>query len=150
MRKVTIPSNVVTGTPFSPEEMVELLDCGITFDQYKALIERMACYTHQGFSDRGPECRPDGVWTSAPIDSKTGKPLQEENAPDEVEKKLKRLMWVSFQRHYHMTVCGNRWPDRFDAQEVDPLEFPRDLLETEANPDFAGRQGQGESPQKNQ
>ena len=65
-------------------------------------------------------------------------------APDEVEKKLKRLMWVSFQRHYHMTVCGNRWPDSFDAPEVEPLAFPRDLLETEANPDFAGRQGQGE------
>jgi hypothetical protein len=132
MRKVTIPSNVVTGKPFSPEEMVALLDCGITAAEYRALIERMACYTPQGFADRGPECRPDGVWTAAPVCPHTGKPLQEENAPDEVEKKLKRLMWVSFQRHYHLTVCGNRWPERFDLPEVEPQQFPRDL-ETEAN-----------------
>ncbi len=138
MRKVTIPSNVITDKAFSPEEMVEILACGITLEQYRAMIERMACYTHQGFTDRGPECRPDGVWTAAPVHPQTGQPLQEENAPDEVEQKLKRLMWVSFQRHYHLTLCGNRWPDSFDLPEVEPQQFPRDLLE----------QGAGEREQR--
>jgi hypothetical protein len=141
MRTVSVPANVVTGKPFTPEELVELIGCGLTLDQYRGILLKLATYTHQGTHDRGKEQDVHGRWTPAPIHTETGQPLQEENPADEVELKFKRLLRASLNQHLNRVHCLNRWPvaGEFESGESLPMEFPRDMLETHANPDFTGK-----------
>jgi hypothetical protein len=145
MRTVTVPDNVVTGKAFTPEEWVGLVGCGLTLEQYREIVLKLATYTHRGTHDRGKEQDATGRWLPAPIHPETGQPLQEENPADEVEIKFKKLLRTSLLLHINRAHCLNRWPEpgEFDGVESYPMDFPRDLLDTEANPDFAGRPGQG-------
>ncbi len=141
MRKVSVPENVVTGKLFSPEEWVSIvneLGCKLSLSDYQTLLLAIGTYECQGFKDRGPEQDGQGVFRT-PCDPHTGKPLKEELPADAVEMKLKHLLWVSLQKHFHLVKCGNRWPDTFAPADIDPVEFPRDMLGTAANPNFASQ-----------
>jgi hypothetical protein len=141
MRTVTVPDNVVTGKAFTPEEWVALVGCGLTLEQYREIVLKLATYTHQGTHDRGKEQDATGRWLPAPIHPETGQALQEENPADEVEIKFKKLLRTSLLLHINQAHCLNRWPQpgEFESVESYPMEFPRELLDTEANPDFVRR-----------
>jgi hypothetical protein len=118
-------------------------------EQYQDIVLKLATYTHQGTHDRGKEQDATGRWMPAPIHPETGQPLQEDNPADEIEIKFKKLLRTSLLLHINQAHCLNRWPQpgEFESVESYPMEFPRELLDTEANPAFAERvegSGQGE------
>ena len=110
MRTVTVPDNVVTGKPFTPEEWVGIVGCGLTLEQYRDVVLKLATYTHQGTHDRGKEQDATGRWMPAPIHPETGQPLQEDNPADEIEIKFKKLLRTSLLLHINQAHCLNRWP----------------------------------------